>query len=876
MLSGLRHSLSSLLFRARADRSLDAELEFHLEREIEKNISKGLPPAEAARKARIELGATVEHLKDQCRDEWRTNPWDNLRQDIPFAVRSLKTNPAFTLGALLTLALGIGANTALFSLVNGVLLKPLPFLAGERLVRIQHLTPAATFGISPTELTDLRTRAQSFEELVEFHTMTFILLGRREPEQVQVGVVSARYFDFLGVPPLLGRTFRPDEESHNAEPVLVLSHAYWKRSHGADPGVVGRKFRMNDRVHTVVGVLPPLPDYPVAIDVWMPVTSCPFRSAPATRQNRNARMITAIGRLKPGVASAAPELEALTAALRREHPEAYTQQPPELKLTTVSVHQELTEKARPTLLLLWAATTLVLLIACSNVASLNMARLLRRNRELAIRTAIGASRGRILQQLATESFLLAAGASLIGVALAAAALKGLTEFILPLTPRATEVALDTTALVFTLGLVLFTTLVFGVLPPLLRKENLTSSVKDGSPAVTQSTRARSALVAVQVALSFLLLIGAGLLARTVINLQSVDAGFQSNRVLTFRVSPNFSKYTTNDQYRSLFERMLASLRAEPGIESAAIAFKFPLDQRLPANQTLRLEGEDAAEAARRPTVDFRIVSDAYFETMRIPVVAGRSFSAADSRDAQPVAIVNDIMARRRWPGKSPIGHRIAFGTNQTMRTIVGVVGNVRQYGLDSEAAEELYMPFAQLPGGTAFVVRSAVEPALLASRIREVVYAIDPEQPVVEMRTMDEVRAVALASPQLRALLLTLFAGVTLLITVTGLSSVLSLAVTQRRNEISIRMALGASRSSVLGMVVRQGLTVVCLGLAAGLSAALLLTRLLGAFLFGIQPTDYVTYLAASVSLLLVAAIACALPARRAVAIDPVLALRSD
>ncbi len=872
--------LRSLRSQGRLESELDAELRLHLELEAEKNVRVGMSPAEAERAARISLGG-VDQIKEELRDASGASVLEGLRQDVRYGLRSIRQNPAFAAAVVLTLGLGIGANTAIFSVVNGVLLRPLPYGEPERLVVVrQSLTSPATpsLGFSEKELLDYRTASRTLEDLVEYHTMSFTLLGGREAERVQTGVVSHGFFDFLGVTPLLGRTFRADDDAPGADAVLLLSYDYWKRRHGGDPGVVGRVFQMNNRPHTVVGVLPNVPQFPNENDVYMPSSACPFRSSAQTRENRGARMLNVYGRLRPGATleQARADVAGVASRLQADHAGFY---PAGSGFTAgvVGLGDELTLRARPTLLVLLGAVGCVLLIACANVANLMLSRMLRRSRELAMRAALGAGRGRLVRQLLTESTLLALFGGALGLALAAAGLDLLVAFTARFTTRASEVGIDATVLGFTLVASVLTGILFGALPALTARPELAEVMKEESSRAGGGggpRRARGLLVVSQVAFSFMLLIAAGLMLRSFWKLQQVDAGFRPENVLTARVSLNWSKYDAGDKVRRFGEELLRKLEADPQVRSAALSFSVPLAQTQPFNRQFQIEGRPVERDAR-PSLDFRVVSPRYFETIGQRVVRGRAFEDQDEPRAQPVAVVNQAFARHYWKGADPIGQRVSFGDEeQPWVTIVGVVGDVRQYGLDREPGLELYRPFAQNPGWGAVLVRTRVEPTAIASLLGRAVHELDPEQPVDRVRTLAEVRRDSVASPRLTAMLLGIFALVALVITAAGIGGVLALSVSQRTVEIGVRMAMGAERGAVMRMILGQGLGLVLAGLALGILGATVLSRLIERLLFGVPATDPLTYAAVAVLLLAVAAIACLLPARRAASVDPLVALR--
>jgi predicted permease len=808
-----------------------------------------------------------------------------IAQDLRLAVRALARAPAFTLAVLVTLGLGIGASTAIFSVIHGVLLRPLPYPDGDRLV---HLTQPARLagvknvGISPVELRELRTRTASVANLVEYHSMPFVLLGGSEPERVQTGVVSAGFFQTLGVKPLLGRLFAEGEDLPGAPAVLLLSYGYWQKHLGGDPTVVGRSFTMNDRAHTVVGVLPNIPQYPAENDVYMPVDSCPFRRAATWDQVRAVRGLTVFGVRRPGVdlRTANAELAGIAASWQQDHPEDYPKGQG-LALEALSLREELTANARPTLLVLLAAAAFLLLIVCSNVANLTLARLQRRERELAVRTALGASRARVLGHLLAESITLSVVGGLLGLGLAAATLDLLVAFVARLSTRAVEVRLDLTVLLFNLVVSVGTGVLVGVLPALRRSRDLSGELKDGGNAGARpaTRRARSALVVAQVAISSALLIGAGLFLRSLHELSQVDTGIDLQRVHTGRVSLDFTRYSASDpsKARTLADRLIERLAATPGTVSVAVANAVPLRGTIPFSAGYIVEGQ--ATDDRQPTAQatFDAVSPEYFRTLGIPLVRGRSFTSTDRDQDHPVVVVNQSLARHRFADEDPIGRRISFDGGKQWATIVGVVGDTRQQDLTSPVMDEVIGAFAETGfNDLRLFVRTQAPFASIARQIRDSVHELDHDQPITELRPLAEQRDQALAPHRLVASLLGLFAALALAITASGLIGIVAYSVSQRTREIGVRLALGAAPSAVLRMVLGQGMALVVGGLALGLVAALVLGRLGQGLLYGVGPVDPLTYATVSLVLLGISLAACALPARQATRVDPMLALRAE
>ena len=878
----------TVLHKDEVERDMDQEVRFHLEMEIQQNIRRGMSPSEARLIALRSFGG-VEQVKEQCRDEKGGRFLEALLQDLRYGVRVLTKNPAFTLVALITLALGIGANTAIFSVIYGVLMRPLPYQDGNRLVVLHQLATRAAadnqnLGFSVKEIIDYREQNQTLDGVAEHHSMSFILYGRQEPERVQTAVVSANFFDLLGVKPLLGRTFLPGDDEKGADAVLVLSHKYWLRSHGGDPNIVGQVFTMNDKPHTVIGVLPPIPQYPVESDVYMPTVACPFRGSERAQANRNFRLMSAFGRLKPEATAeqARTDMSVIASNLQKQYPDSY----PESRgydATLGLLKEELTHDGKPTFLILLATAGLVLLIACANVANLTLARLMRREREIAIRSALGAGRGRLVRQLLTESTLLALAGGAVGLLLAAGALQLLVTFAARFTTRAGEIQIDGSVLLFTLVVSLVTGLAFGLMPAFTSEQNLTAALKEGGGRTTSSTprqRARSALIVAQVAISFMLLIGAGLMVRSLIKLQRVNPGFNPESVLTMRLSPNWSKQTTNAQIRDYSRRVLAKVQSQPGLLSAALASTYPLNPSGitfgPNNAEFQIEGRPTPDQEPAPQADIRAGSPDYFDTIRLPLVSGRTFTDADNENTLPVAVINQSMARHRWRDEDPLGKRVTFDHGEHWVTIVGIVGDVKQYGLNRDASDELYRPLAQNLFVSSLLVRTSADPMSMARLMREAIYEVDPETAVDNIQTLERVRSESLASPRLTTVLLGMFAALALVITAAGIAGVMALSVSQRTHELGVRMALGATSARVMAMVMRQGMTLVVAGLALGVVGALALTQLMSALLFSVEPSDPITFLAVAVVLIAVAAVSCFLPARRVTTIDPMIALRSE
>ncbi|MGA2095972.1 MAG: ABC transporter permease [Candidatus Acidiferrum sp.] len=815
--------------------------------------------------------------------------WQILVGDCGYAFRMMRKNLWFTAVAILTLALGIGANTAIFSVVHAVLLRPLPYPQGHQLVFLRQ--QAKKLGIedmqfSVQEILDYRAQNRTLSGLVEYHDMSFTLFGHGDPERVRTGVVSANYFDLFGVKALLGRTLLPDDDKPGAPPVLLLSYEYWKNNFGSDPAIVGKTFELNDKVHTVVGVLPPVPQYPNENDVYMPTSACPFRSNKTHVESRDMRMMEVFGRLKPGltIEQASADFSAIAAGLKSAYPKSY---PDDIGFTSVAspLQEELTHTARPTLLLLLAAAAFVLLIACANVANLTLARMARRERELAVRSALGAGRSRLLRQLLTESLLLACAGGLLGLLLAYSSLTLITDFVGRLTPRAREIHIDSQVLLFTLIAAVGTSIVFGTLSALLSRTNLSSSLKDGSSGAglgRRHNRMRSTLIVCQIAFSFMLLIGAGLMVRSLIKLQQVDAGIVPQRVLAMRTNFNWAKYTGPETTEVVVQKLLERVKSEPGVLSAAVSSRYPFEPEIitggpeSVSFSFQIEGR-ALEAGQAPPVStFASVSPDYFTTLGIPLKAGRLLADTDKSKAPDVVVINESARRKYWPNEDPIGKRVSGDGGEHWVSVVGVVGDVREFGLDRTPPPEFYGAQAQNAQPATLIVRTAAEPRSMARAITQAVHDVDSQTAVTHVLTLEQARYESMASPRVTASLLGTFAGLALVIATAGIGGIMALMVSQRVREIGIRIALGARPASILRMVLRQGMLLAGLGVAMGAAGAFVLTGLVKSLLFEVPPTDILTFSAVGAMLLSAAALASYLPARRASAIDPTEALRAD
>jgi len=889
--------LASLFRRERLERELDTELRYHIDMLVEQNVARGMSP-DAARREALRVFGPVAGVKDDVRDSWLSRFLEIAVQDVRYGMRSLRRNPGFALVIVITMALGIGANTAIFSVVNGVLLRPLPYKDGDKLVVLHQgqgdvANPANDLGFSPQEIVDYR-QARSLSDVVEFHQMTFNLLGRAEPERLQTGVVSANYFDVLGVQPLFGRTFVAADDEPGAPAVLVLSHKYWERSFGADPKVVGQVFRMNDRPHTVVGVLPAVPQYPADVDIYMPTSACPFRSSQRALTTRGFRLMTAFARVRPDVdmRKSQADLDILAAQLQGQYKADYPTDG--FHALAVPLKADLTNNFRPTLWILLGTAGFVLLIVCASIANLLLARMVRRERELSVRAALGATRARLLRQLLTESLILAVAGGVLGLVLSAFSLTLLVSFAERFTPRAHEITIDLTVLCFTLAASVLTGVVFGSIPAFSRRVDVAPALREGGRSTQSSQAVRSALIVAQVSASFMLLIAAGLTLRDLIKVQNTDPGIRTDNLIAFRADMSFDKFPLKlpqaERRRKLtayWTDYEARLQRIPGIVEVGGGGTFPLNEIDPFPTGLVREAHPLPPGTQPPQVSFRFATPDYFKTLGQPVVAGRAFSASDTLDAPLVAIVNQTAAKQFWPNEDPVGTRVVGGPNQ-LATIVGVVADVRQH-LEQAPTAEVYVPVRQAgQTTTTWVVHSRLPMEQLEREIKAVSRAHDPDLPVAQFRTLSEVRAEGLTPRRVVVSLIGLFGLLALVITAAGIAGVIAFSVNQRTHEFGIRMALGAPRGGVLALVVREGLLLVSIGLAIGFAGAVVLTRVLGAVIFqhravngltllvDTQMTDVATYVGVAATLLMVAILACLMPARRAASVDPMVALRAQ
>jgi predicted permease len=881
--------LGGLLGREQRDRELSAELESHLQIHIEENLRAGMTPEEARRQALIKLGG-VEQTKENYRDR-RGLPWlETLLQDIRFGLRMLRKNPGFTAVAVLTLALGIGANTAIFSVVDAVLLNPVPFPQPDRLVNFYESTRLAPKSvISYPNFLDWEREAHNFSGMAAWVGDEFTLTGTSEPERLLGERVSANFFSVLGVRPILGRTFRSEEDQLGGPPVVLIGEGLWKRRFGSDPGIIGKSIVLNDKADTVIGVIPA--DFRFvrfrdgsSSDVFTPLGQWDN----SLLHNRQFRMaLSGIGRLKPGVtvAQAREEMDEIAADLVKTYPKDDAS----VGIVVVPMKQDVAGDLRPALLVLLGSVGLVLLIACANVANLLPARSTERAQEFAIRAALGASRARLVRQSLVESVLLAATGGALGVVLASWGTRSVLDIFPSALPAVVQVNMNLTVLAVAVAASLLTGILFGLAPALRNSAmHLQGALKEGGRGATaRRHRVQSIFVAAEVGLSLILLIAAGLLIRSFAQVWSVNPGFDPHNVLALAAVLSPPGTSNPEQIRSKLRELRDKVAAIPGVESASLdlgALPFSGNSEFP--YWPHGQPPPSAITEWHWAIMFA-VSPAYFQVMRIPLIRGRAFTDQDGHSAPTVILIDQDLAESIFPGQDPVGKPLDIGPDWTAE-VVGVVGHVTQWGLDSEAAApvhaQMYLPYEQLPDfylpvaarGPGVVVRSSVAPLSLARSIQREIGDLDPNGVVYDPRTMEERISGSLAERRFVMTLLGAFAGIALLLATIGIYGVVSYLVGQRTHEIGIRMALGAQRRDIVRIVLSQGGGMALVGIVLGLVASLALTRLMRTMLFGVSPTDALTFASVVVILLAVVLLACWIPARRAMRVDPMVALRYE
>jgi putative ABC transport system permease protein len=807
-----------------------------------------------------------------------------LLQDLRYGARMLVKRPGFTLIVVVTLALGIGANTAIFSVVNALLLRPLPYPEAERLVLLTEKSPTgARDSVSYPNYVDWRGRAQSFEGMAIGWSQNFTLTGVDKAARVPGYRLNWNFFPLLRVQPQLGRMFTEADDRYGAARTVIVSHGFWQRQFSGESNVIGQTLRLTGESYTVIGVLPPGFEYFTAADVFTPLGLALAPDSPFAVRGNYAFNFYAVARLKPGVtiAQANREMDAIGRQLAQEYPQINKGKSAQAE----RLQDVMSESVRGSLWVLLGAVGFILLIACINVANLLLVRAAERQKELAVRLALGAGRFRIVRQLLSESLLIAGLGGAGGLLLGSWMLQGLLALAPTGIPQLSRVGLDNGVLLFTLGVAALTSLLIGLLPTWQSSQtDLQTTLKDGGRLTTGAARdrLRKALLIAEVGLSLVLLASAGLLVRSMWNLLRVDAGFKLDNLLTLQLRLDGAKY--NPQVlRVFYDECLARVQAVPGVRSVALAHSLPI-RGTNWDGGFTAADKPVPSRADLPQSDRLRVSPNYFKTMGIRLLQGRSFTAADTADSAPVVVINETLARRIWPHENPIGKRLKFGLpedqdgeSKPWREVIGVAGDVKMNGVDQATTMQTYLPYAQLPTSSAvLVVRAERHPAALTAAVEQTIRAIDKDLPVYSILTMEQVLGNSLAQRRLTLVLLASLAALALLLAAVGIYGVISYAVRQRTHELGLRMALGAQARDVLKLILGQGIKLTLIGISLGLVAAYALTRWMESLLFGVRPTDLLTFVAIVVVLLLVALLACWIPARRATKVDPMNALRCE
>jgi putative ABC transport system permease protein len=879
--------IRNLFLRSQVDREIDCELRAHIEMRVEDNLAAGMPPEEARRDALVRFGNATA-IRERVTAADAALALDSVGRDVRYALRQLRKSPGFAFTALLTLALGIGATTALFSVVNAVMLKPLPFPTADRLVRIKSLIAANGNGgiASYLDFVDWRARNHVVDEMAAFRTGDFTLIGQHEPEHLLGASVSAQLFSLLGVTPALGRSFLPGEDKPSAaggtDPV-ILSYGLWQRQFASDPSVLGRVLQLGDQRFIVVGVMPSRFQFPIQaehIELWTTLAGDARGGANAITAQRGAHYLDVVGLLKPDVTlqQAQAELVTIASALNKEHPE---NKPRTVRLVPELVF--LTGDLRTPLLVLLGGVGCVLLIVCANIANLLLTRASGRRREIAVRIALGASRGRVTCQLLAESLVLGLLGGGLGLALASLSFRFLVRIMPAAIPRLDTIGLDGRLLGFAFLVSLLAGILFGLAPALqASKVSLTDSLKRSGRGTGGEDRGRlrSTLVVSEIALAVVLLLGAALLLQSFLHLIRVDPGFDPHHVLTFQIdSPAGME---NAQSPGFFRQAVAQIASLPGVSSASAAACLPLTGEQ-IQSSIEIEGHPMAMGSRA-SADFNAVQPDFFQTVGAALVNGRDFTAQDDLRSAPVVIVNRSLARHFFPGQNPIGKHVRPGIGNgygpgepPMREIVGVIEDMKQGGPSSDAAPEVYAPLAQSPFGTIFLVaRTVNDPISIVKAAREQITSLDKNLPIYHVETLDQYFADSVEGPRLSSFLIGGFAALAVLLACLGVYGVVSFTVVQRTHEIGIRMALGADGGNVVRSVLSRGIALALTGVAIGLAGSFVLVHYLSSMLFGVRATDPMTFALTPFALLCVAALASYIPARRAAKVNPTVALRSE
>jgi putative ABC transport system permease protein len=863
--------IAMLLRRDDAAQGLDDEMRLHREMKERELIADGMEADEARHEAARAFG-NLTLLSERGREAWGWRWLEDLAQDCGFAIRGLRKSPGYTATAVVTLILGIGATTAIFSVVNTVLLRPLPYADPARLVRIEENHDGAT-NFSFANYLDLRAlQLKAIERLGVYRPWTFNVSGGAEPAQVEGAMISADLFDALGLAPELGRGFMDDEQRDGADNVAVLSNGLWQRQFGSDPSVVGKTIRVSDVPHVIVGVMPAGFEFPQGARIYTPLVI-----GSEIRKNRRSHLLHVVGRLRAGATAthAEAELRSFVEAVMKENPGVDTG----FQVAVGGLHERITAPVRPALLVLLGAVGLVLLTACANVANLVLMRNTTRVREFAVRAALGAAHGRLLRQCLAESAVLGLVGATGGVLLAIWCVKLIVAFGPGGVPRLDEVRVDGIVLAFAAGLSLMTAMVFGAVPAVeASRTDPNSALKEGARGSSsgRSGRLRGALVVAEIALALMLLAGSGLLINSFVRLSKVWPGYDEKNLLTANLFLSPTRYQ-DARIAPFFEQLLERVRTIPGVEAAAVVNTLPLSRG--AATDFVVEGRPAPAPGDEPSADIRVIAGDYFSTLRIPLLRGRWFEPRDTENSTRVMVINRGMAVQYWPGENPIGKRVTmmdWGPPLTGE-IVGVVGDVKADSLDAPVGYTIYWPERQFPSiFDNLVVRTTRDPVQVATALKVAVHAFDPDLPVASIATMEERLATSVKPRRVQTVLLGVFATLALSMAIVGIYGVMAYSVSGRRREIGIRMALGADASAVRNLVLREGLLWAALGTTLGLAAALAMASVLSSLLYGVAPRDPATMVGVTLLLVIVAMLACYLPARRAAKLDAMKTLRAE